>query len=220
MLNIGRKKKPKVIERFFGPDHFTGWPETPSLEQLERAIEGISQGNWLTPKDPEKEHGRDDRLLKDIILCLVSIENCNAENRIDPSYLNALKKAGNELMLWEILVEEERLGFFTGAIMLDEEGKGAGLNTPRGSWDVFALLRREGWMGLAPGLANLKGKHVYASESQEKRGRVAAFMAWTEPLGNTLSSRVHEPTEGEGQRLQEIALWHGALSFTWWPCTW
>ena len=200
----------------FGPEDFHGWPEVPTTEQLERAIEHVRL-NYETLEAAGKLTAEGDQTLeRDLHLCARSMYNSTLAERISPLKLLQFANDGQLITLADILAEEETDLSFAAAILDDDTPPEPGHRTLVGIDSIFGLLREPGWMGLSLHLAKLKDRHVHALESPRgEPGRVECFIAVPSSM---MTPDVPPPgpvSDGEAARLRDIAVWHGALSFHW-----
>lgn len=198
-----------ITDGSFGPEDFAGWPETPSAEELERAIDHVRR------RSSSMIITADTSLKSNIELCEASMHNSLLELRINPAELMQFASDAELTTLATILENQETQDSFAGAIIIDDTPDEPGHRTLIGLRNIFGLLRQQGWMGLSPHLTGLKNTHVHALESQRNPGTVSAFIAVPPRLMTPDVSPPGPVPSGEPARLRDIAKWHGAHSFHW-----
>ena len=204
----------------FGPEHFAGWPATVPAERLERAIQYVqdrirdqpsllNQGNLPTS-------GNDD-LDMDMFLSAHSMLSPHQIANIDLSPLDAASDNEFPVVLLHLLERLESEHHFACAIINNISADQFSTNTTIAISDIFTLAKHPDWMGLSLSLPNLRGHHVHTWESRKHPVSPRAMIALPDIMMPGQTPQTPAVAEGGLKVLAQVAAWHGAASFQWFP---
>ena len=208
---------PNDRDHAFGPEHFAGWPATVPTERLERAIQYVRDLTDLDPDTDDLPVSGDSNLDMDMLLTAHSMTDSYNAAEIDLTPLDRASDQQFLAVLQEILQDHETEHHFACAIITHMNA-----HQPQPPTDIeinhaFTLARHPDWMGLSLALPHLLNRHVNTWESRRHPDSPRAMIAVPDIMMPKRAPRSQPAPRGELRVLAEVAAWHGAASFHWFP---
>ena len=209
----GEHQNCPIEEPDFGPEDFAGWPATVPTERLERAIQYVRDRISIDPNIHELPVSGDPNLDMDVFLTAHSMISPNHIANVDLTPLDTANEINFMVVLWQILLDLETEHHFPCAI-IDVVADQA---HPSTTIAIFILAKHPDWMGLSTHLPSLRNHHVTSLESQKHP--LSPSIMFAVPDVMMPKPILQPPTAPEGglRTLADIAAWHGADSFNWFP---
>ena len=209
--------EPSNQDQDFGPEHFAGWPATVPTERLERAIQYVRDQAQLHPDMEDLPVSGDENLDMDMLLTAQSMTNFHNAAEVDLTPLD--RASGHQFLevLREILQDRETEHGFACAVI---SHMGAGQPQQPATIEIrhiFTLARHPDWMGLSLALPDLRDHHVHAWESRRHPASPRAMIAVPDIMMPEQAPPSSPAPRGGLRVLAEVAAWHGAASFHWFP---
>ena len=208
---------PNNQDQTLDPEHFASWPATVSTERLERAIQYVRDRARFDPDMQELPTSGDTTLDMDIRLVGQSMISHELINQVNLALLDLVSDAEFMEVLRQMLQEKETEHHFASAIITH-------IKTPRlqpmetiAIKHIFTLAKHPDWMGLSPILPNLQEHHVHTWESHKNPHSPRAMIAVPDIMMPKQLPKSLPIPQGGLQVLAEVAAWHGAASFHWFP---
>ena len=158
----------------------------------------------------------DNNLDMDMFLTAESMKSAYHPTEVDLSALDEASDTDFLEVLWKILQDLETEHHFTCAII----DTGAHQSAPAATiviQHIFKLARHPDWMGLSMLLPYLRRHHVHTWESRKHPVSPRTMIAVPDVMMPGQVSQPLPAPEGGLQVLADIAAWHGAASFHWFP---
>ena len=171
----------------------------------------------LLLRQPNLPQSGDPDLDMDVFLTAQSMISARRTAGIDLSPLDAASDEALPMVLSQILQTLETEHHFTCAIIDDTGHSADGHEDTIAITEIFTLAKHPDWMGLSLSLHKLQGHHVRTHESQHHPGSPGVMIAVPDIMMSDQPDWGQTPPQAGFRILADIAAWHGASSFQWFP---